>query len=550
MLRRSFLLFTIYLFTAAAFAQTAPSQGPAGKPKLVVGLVIDQMRWDYLYRYRDLYGAGGFKRLLSQGFSCENTMIPYTATVTAAGHTCIYTGSVPAIHGIVANDWIDQETGIFMYCAKDTTVMPVGSTSVKEGQMSPRNMLSNTVGDELRLATNFRSKVIGIALKDRGGIMPAGHSANAAYWFDNKTGGWITSTYYTNELPGWVKQYNNRRVPDSLMKNDWTLLYDKSKYIQSTEDDMPFEKILESDKGRVFPHKYQSVIGSSNYDPFRSSPYGATYTLQFAEEAIRNEKLGMGTATDMLCVSISSTDYIGHRFGPNALETEDTYLRLDRDIASFLTYLDKTLGKNNYLLFLSADHGAPQIGNYLKQEKKYFTAGALNSNTVVKNLNKLCLDKFGADGLVKKVYDYQLYLDHAKVDAASIDRKALKIFIVENLKMLPEVWNAYDVDNFSQVIMPAVLREKISNSYYFRRSGDVQYFYKAQYTDFTDSGIEHGAWYPYDSHIPLVWFGWNIKPGKLNRETYMTDIAPTLAAMLQIQMPNGCVGKVITELIK
>ena len=542
MLRKSFLLFTFYFFTIAAFAQ-------ASKPKLVVGLVIDQMRWDYLYRYSDLYGTGGFKRLLSQGFSCENTMIPYTPTVTGAGHTCIYTGSVPAIHGIVANDWIDQETGIFMYCAKDTTVMPVGTSSIKEGQMSPRNMLSNTIGDELKLATNFKSKVIGIALKDRGGIFPAGHSANAAYWFDNKDGKWITSTYYMNELPEWVQKYNNRRVPDSLMKNDWNLLYDKSKYTQSTEDDMPFEKVLESDKSRVFPHKYQSVMISRDYDQFRPSPYGNTFTLQFAKEAIRNEKLGMGTVTDMLCISVSSTDNIGHKFGPNSLETEDIYLRLDLEIASFLTYLDKTLGKNNYLLFLSADHGAPQIGNYLR-EKKYFTAGALNSNTVVKNLNKLCLEKFGADSLVKKVYDYQLYLDHVKVSAAAVDHKALKKFIVDNLKMIPEVWNAYDVDDFAQVILPPVIREKISNSYYFRRSGDIQYFYKAQYTDFTDNGIEHGAWYPYDSHIPLVWFGWNIKPGKLNRETYMTDIAPTIAAMLQIQMPNGCVGKVITEITK
>ena len=543
MSRKSFLFFIFFLLANFAFAQSP-------KPKLVVGLVIDQMRWDYLYRYSNLYGPNGFKRLLSQGFSCENTMIPYTPTVTGTGHTCIYTGSVPAIHGIVANDWIDQQTGIFMYCAKDTTVMPVGTSSIKEGQMSPRNMLSNTIGDELKLATNFKSKVIGIALKDRGGIFPAGHSANAAYWFDNKTGNWITSTYYSNELPAWVQKYNNRRVADSLMKKDWNLLYDKSKYTQSTEDDMPFEKVLESDKSRVFPHKYQSIIESRDYDQFRPSPYGNTFTFQFAKEAIRNEKLGMGNVTDMLCISVSSTDNIGHKFGPNSLEAEDTYLRLDIEIASFLTYLDNTLGKNNYLLFLSADHGAPQIGNYLKQEKKYFTAGALNSNSLIKNINKLCLEKFGADSLVKKLYDYQLYLDHAKINAAAIDHKALKKFIVENLKLIPEVWNAYDVEDFAQVILPPVIREKISNSYYFRRSGDIQYFYKAQYTDYTDSGIEHGAWYPYDSHIPLVWFGWNIKPGKLNRETYMTDIAPTIAAMLQIQMPNGCVGKVITEVIK
>lgn len=537
-----FILTFLFLISYSTPAQTT-------KPKLVIGLVIDQMRWDYLYRYNNLYGSGGFKRLLKDGFTAENTFIPYMPTVTAAGHASIYTGSVPAINGIMANDWVDRETGIVMYCAKDTTVFPVGTTSLKEGQMSPRNMLTNTIGDELKLATNFRSKVIGIALKDRGGILAAGHSANAAYWFDNKTGHWITSTYYTNELPLWVQKYNDRKVPDSLMKNDWVLLYDKSKYIQSTEDDKAYEKLLESDSSRVFPHKYQSVIGSNNYDPFRASPFGNTYTLDFAKETINKEKMGMGAETDMLCVSISSTDYLGHRFGPNSLELEDTYLRLDKDIATFLSFLDKKLGKDNYLIFLSADHGSPQVGEFLK-EKKYYTAGALNSNTVLKNINALCKEKFGIDNVAKKIYDYDLYLNHKVLDSANANKTTIKKTIANYLKTIPEVWNAFDMDDLHQTTLPAVIKERLSNSYYFRRSGDVQFFYKPQYTDYTNLGIEHGAWYPYDSHIPCVFFGWGVKPGKTNRETYMTDIAPTIAAMLQIQMPNGSVGKVIRELIK
>ena len=539
----------IFLIPSIAFTQINTNKSSSQKPKLIIGLVVDQMRWDYLYRYQELYSDSGFKKLLNQGFSCENTMIPYTPTVTAAGHTCIYTGSVPAIHGIVANDWVERETGELMYCTKDTSVMPVGSSSLKEGQMSPRNMLTNTIGDELRLATNFNSKVIGIALKDRGGILPAGHSANAAYWFDNKTGKWITSTYYARELPAWVQQFNNRNLPDSLMRTDWNLLYDKSKYYQSTDDDMPYERLLETNKRRVFPHKYQSVIGSNNYDPFRASPFGNTYTLEFAKEIILNEKMGMGNAPDMLCISLSSTDYIGHRFGPNSLEEEDTYLRLDKEIATFLTYLDSSIGENNYLLFLTADHGSPQIAEFLK-EKKYFTAGSLNSNTVVKNINQLCKEKYGVDAVVKKVYDFQLYLNNKIVDAAGLNRRELKKFMVDYLKSNPAVWNAYDVDDFAQVSLPAVIREKISNSYYFRRSGDIQYFYKPQYTDYTTDGLEHGVWNPYDSHIPLIFYGWNIKQGKLYREISMTDIAATLAAMLQIQMPNGCIGKVITEVMK
>ena len=540
----------IFLFSFTSYAQKTPVvTEKVQRPKLVVGLVIDQMRWDYLYRYYNHYGSNGFKRLLNQGFSCENTMIPYVPTVTAAGHTCIYTGSVPSIHGIVANDWLERSNESPMYCSRDTSVKAVGTnTDNWSGKMSPRNMLTNTVGDELRLATNFRSKVIGIALKDRGGILPAGHSANAAYWFDDTTGNWISSTYYFNELPKWVQQYNGLRKQDAMMKNDWTLLDKESNYTQSNGDDNWYEKILESDNKRTFPHKLQSVVGSKNYNAFRASPYGNTYTLDFAKETIRNEKLGTGAETDMLCISLSSTDYIGHRFGPNSLEQEDTYIRLDKDIAEFLNFLDNSLGKNNYLLFLSADHGSPQIANYLK-EKKY-DAGTYYNDSLIKDINRVCEAKFGDNKLANKIYDYQLYLNVPRIDSLKLDRKPVKQTIVDYLKSLERVWMAYDIYGFSEVILPVKLKGRLANSYYHRRSGDIQFFYKAQYTDYTPTGLEHGAWYAYDTHIPLLFFGWNIKPGKLYRETYMTDIAATVSAMLKIQMPNGCVGNVIEEVLK
>lgn len=535
----------LYFLAITFFNSTAQ----VSRPKLVVGLVIDQMRWDYLYRYSDLYGINGFKRLLREGFSAENTIIPYTPTVTAAGHTCIYTGSVPAIHGIVANDWVERETGARMYCATDTSVMPVGSNSMWEGQMSPRNMLVNSIADELRLATNFRSKVIGIALKDRGGIFPAGHSANAAYWFDDRTGQWITSSYYMKELPPWVQQYNRRRVPDSLMRTEWNLLYDRSKYIQSTGDDMSWERLLESDKKRTFPHSYASVIGSSRYDPLRSSPYGTVYTFDFAKEIIRNERMGQSGETDMLCVSISSTDYIGHRYGPNSLEAEDMYLRLDKEIASFLNYLDQAFGKGNYLLFLSADHGAPNAAGFLL-ENKYLNAGTLSSDEMRKRMNQFLKGKLGDSSLVKRIFDFQAYLDIKRIDSLGLNLKEVKKELVNYLKAQKEIWNAFDEEDLMSAILPPVVKEKISNSYYFRRSGDVQYFYKPQYVEGPANGVEHGAWYPYDSHIPCVFFGWGVKPGRTYRETSMADITPTIASMLRIQMPSGCIGKAITELIK
>lgn len=548
----AFLSILCFSASAQKTQVTSPEKRNIERPKLVVGLVIDQMRWDYLYRYYNRYSESGFKRLMHQGFSNENTMIPYTPTVTAAGHTSIYTGSVPSIHGVVANDWVERETETLMYCARDTTVQPLGTSNKWQGQMSPRNMLTNTLGDELKLATNFKSKVIGISLKDRGAILPAGHFADNAYWFDDQTGSWISSTYYGKELKKWVVDYNNQKKPDAFMKNDWTLLYPESTYVQSTKDDNWYEKIVEIDNSRTFPHRYQKVIGSKDYYSFRVSPFANTYTIDFAKEAIRKEQLGTRGVTDMLCISLSSPDYLGHRFGPNSLEMEDTYLRLDKDIADFLAFMDLQYGKNNYLLFLTADHGSPQIGRFLNEISgdRNYAAGAYSNNDLVKELNDRCKSKFGDDQLVIKIYDYQLYLNMLRADARGINRKELKAFIVSELKKRPIVMNAYDIEDFCSVILPDVLRKKLSNSFYFRRSGDVQFFYKPQYTDYTQEGLEHGVWYPYDSHIPLVWFGWNIKPGRSTEEVYMTDIAATIAAMLRIQMPNGCVGKPIQAVLK
>ena len=548
------ILITACLFILSVFNLTAQqklkntpeSNNGIERPKLVVGLVVDQMRWDYLYRYFNRYGNGGFKRLLQQGYSFENTFIPYTPAVTAAGHTCLYTGSVPAISGIVGNDWIERDSGKAMYCAQDKSVNTVGSFS-SQGQMSPRNMLVTSVGDELRLATNFSSRVFGIALKDRGGIFPAGHSANAAYWFDDSTGNWITSTYYMNNLPAWVNSFNQGRKVDSMMMKDWNLLYDKSMYEQSTADDNKYERPVQHENTVTFPHVYSSLIGK-NYYPFRQSPDGNTLTLDFAKKLIQHEKLGMNAQTDMLCVSLSSTDYIGHRFGPNSLEVEDTYLRLDKDIENFLNYLDATIGKGQYLFFLSADHGAPQVPDFMKENK--MPAGSLNSSDMIKELNQLCAEKFGVNKIVKAIHEYQVYLNNYIIDSAKLDKVEIKNTIIEYLKAKHEVANVFDYTEFDKVVMPAQQKDMFAKGYFYERSGDIQFILKPQYTDVLSIGTEHGTMYTYDTHIPLLWYGWKIKAGKTYREVYMTDVAPTISAMLRIQMPNGAVGHVLEELMK
>lgn len=550
MLIKGFLLaFIIIAAYGDVFAQqNAGSSVNNGieRPKLVVGIVVDQMRWDYLYRYYDKLSEGGFKRLLSKGYSFENTMLPYTPAVTGAGHACLYTGSVPAVHGITGNEWIERSTGEYMYCAQDKTVQTVGSFSA-QGQMSPRNMLTTTIGDELRLATNFKSRVFGIALKDRGSILPAGHSANAAYWFDDSTGNWITSSYYMTALPQWVQQYNGEKKPDSYMRRPWTLMNSIAGYHQSTADDKPYERLFPGENKPVFPHNFSSA-GGRNYHWFRYSPYGNSFTLDFAEQLIQKEKLGASGQTDMLCISLSSADYIGHRFGPQSQEAQDSYLRLDKDLEKLFIMLDNSIGQGKYVLFLSADHGAPHTPDFMKEAK--LPGGTLSGYTLLGEMNKVLSEKFKVSGLLQRYFEYQFVFDKRKMESAGINEKDAHNFLVSRLMERDEVVNAFSYLNFDKVILPSFLKERYINGYYPKRSGDVQFILKSQYTDYLSTGTDHGSWYPYDSHIPLLFYGWGIKPGKTHRETYMTDVAPTLAAMLRIQMPSGSVGKILSEVIE
>lgn len=531
-----FLLMTLMVIGAAA-------QVPA-RPKLVVGLVIDQMRWDFLYRYSERYSPDGFKRLLNSGFSCENAFIPYTPTYTAAGHSSVYTGSVPALNGIVGNNWYDRTIERSVYCTDDSTVTAVGSTSVW-GKMSPRNMWSNTITDELRLSNNFRGKTIAIALKDRGAILPGGHTANAAFWFDNTTGGWITSTYYMNALPAWLTTFNARKLPDAYLKQNWNTLYPIASYVQSTVDVRPYEGRLPGEDNS-FPHQ-TDTISTGRYESFRQTPYGNTYTFDLAKAAIENEKLGKSGVTDFLALSFSSPDYIGHTFGPNSIEIEDTYLRLDREVAAFLKHLDATIGKGAYLVFLTADHGAAHAPGFVQEHK--LPGGGMDDGALRSRLNEVLKSRFNLTGGISTVMNYQVYLNDKAL--ASVDRAAVKSAIISELLKLPSISSAFDLENLPAATLPQQVKTMVTNGYNQKLSGNIQFTFKPQYFDWAlRTGTTHGAWYPYDSHIPMLFFGWGVKPGKLYREVYMTDIAPTLAAILKIQMPNASVGKVVEEVVK
>jgi len=525
---------------------TPPYPQTIARPKLVVGMVVDQMRWDYLYRFYSRYGQGGFKRLINEGFSAENTLIPYTPTLTACGHSSVYTGSVPAINGIIGNNWFDPQLGRDVYCVEDKTVSTVGSNS-KAGLMSPKNLLVTTVTDELRMASNFRSKVISISLKDRGAILPGGHTANGSYWYDGATGNFITSTHYMQQLPVWVNDFNAKKLPNKYFAEDWNTLYPIATYTESTADDKPYERLFKDEKAATFPHLFKQYA-NKNYSLMTSMPQGNTFTLEFAKAAIPAEKLGQTGNTDFLAVSLSSTDYVGHQFGPNSVELEDTYLRLDKDLADFFSYLDQTVGKGNYLFFLTADHGVTHVPGFSKENK--LPAGGLNPKKYKTELDSLIFKEFKVKDAIFTLMNNQLIFDTDAIKNAKADYAKIKQFSIDYLVKQEGVLNAVDARNLGNASLPQDLKMKITNGYNARRSGDVYIILDAGWYPTLSPGTGHAAWNPYDSHIPNVFMGWGVKPGKTNKEYYMTDIAPTVSALLHIQQPSGSIGKVITELIK
>ncbi len=535
----------LLLVSYSAFCQNKPAAPALPKPKLVVGIMVDQLRWDYLYRYADKYTQTGFKRL-QKGYNCENTHIPYVPTITGPGHTCVYTGSVPAIHGIIGNEWYDRESRSVVGCVADTAYHTIGAPG-REGKVSPNKLLTTTITDELRMASNFHSKVIGIAAKDRGAVLPAGHAANAAYFFDGETGRWVSSSYYIDTLPGWVNAFNAKKMPAKYVANNWHTLLDIKEYTESTPDDEPYERSSKGEDKPVFPHMVADAVAK---DPgaLIGTPWGNTMTLDFARAVIEGEQMGRGPYTDFLALSCSSTDYIGHQFGPNSVEAEDGLLRLDRDLGDFLSYLDKTIGAGNYVVFLTADHGASHSQGFNREHK--MPAGSYLGDSLVKNSTGFLQKKYGVDSLIERYTSMQLYLNYGVIKEHNLDATAIRHDLSDFLLSIKGMSRVIDLSQVTTAPLPQLYREMYVNGYNPKRSGDIQVVYEPGYMEGFTKGTTHSAMYSYDTHIPLLWYGWGVKPGHDYSQIYMTDIAATLAALLHIQEPNGCVGKPITGLIK
>ena len=463
------------------------------RPKLVVGIVVDQMRWDYLYTYT--WGEGGFKALMNDGYLCNNTIIDYVPTVTGAGHASIFTGTTPAFHGIVGNNF--SLNGKTVSSVQDDAEQAVGGNEKSRGK-SPRNLITTTIADQLYLATDYKSRTVGISIKDRAAILPSGHNPIGAYWFDGNSKSFITSTYYYDKLPKWVADFNKKN-----------------------------RDLLEGD--------------------IYNTPAGTIITFALAEQALINEKLGQGEATDMLTISISNTDAAAHYTGSHSPKVDSIYYQLDRELAHFINLLDQRIGRGNYLFFLTADHGGTHSSP--RMEANHMPNGAWENGKARHAANEVLKARFGVDRLILKDHGYTFYLNHHAIDSAGLDTHEVAQAACRELAKADEVEWAVEVADLDNCPMPTFLKERIRLGYYPGRSGDIYVIHRTgvQLGKVEDKGSNHGTWSQSDSHIPLIFMGWHVTPGETSRLTNMTDIAATVCAMLHIQAPNGCIGTPIFE---
>ncbi|MCB0408902.1 MAG: alkaline phosphatase family protein [Flavobacteriales bacterium] len=520
------------------------------KPKLVVGIVVDQMRYDYLDRYWNKFGEGGFKKLVNEGFNCKNTHYNYMPTFTAPGHASIYTGTTPENHGIIANTWYNKKSKQYLYCTEDTTVKTVGSNSAN-GLMSPKNLTTTTITDELKLNTNQQGKVIGISIKDRGAILPAGHKADAAYWFDGgNEGKWISSTFYMNELPKWVQGVNNKNMADKYLNQPWETLLPISSYTESIVDDNPYEGTFTTEEKPVFPHNLPALRDSNeNYSLIKATPFGNTIVKEMAIAAIKGEQLGKKGVTDFLAVSFSSTDYVGHQFGPMSIEVEDTYLRLDKDLEELISFLEKELGKDNILLFLTADHGAVNVPQYLMDN--HLPAGYFNMKKVAEEIKQKCLDQFGVDSLISNISNAQVFFNYEKIEKNKLKQSDIEFFVASQLLKYEGVVQSYTRTDLMNAQFIDGISGIVQRGFHQARSGDVLFVLESGWimSGYT-TGTTHSSPYQYDTHVPLLWYGKGILKGETSQKVVIPDIAATLSALLNIQAPSACNGLPIKSIVK
>lgn len=521
----------------------------ARRPKLVVGITVDQMRYDYIEKFWNDFGDKGFKRLLGEGFFCRNLKYNYMPTYTGPGHASIFTGTTPAYHGIIQNDWFERSSGLTIYCSSDSTVSGVGTSSAA-GKMSPQYLLATTLGDELKLFSNNRSKVFGIAMKDRGAILPAGRTADAAYWFvGGAEGVWATSNWYMNELPAWVSEFNSGNYAENYMNKTWSLAMEESRYDESMQDNNAYEAPFKGSLRPVFPYVLSELASTNgNFDLIKATPFGNDLTVDFAKQLIEKENLAADEFTDMLCMSFSSTDYIGHQFGIHSREIQDCYIRLDKLLGEFLDYLDQRVGRDNYLLFLSADHGGAPTPSYMLTEKA--SAGYWEKEKFALELEKWMKSEFGEGTWIINESNQNIFLNRDLIAQKKLDLTSVQNRVAQYVASQPHVHAAFSASQLQDFNLQLPIMQMAKLGYSQKMSGDVIYILDPDFIHYGMMGTTHGSPYVYDAHVPAIFFGSGIATGETHKSYAITDIAPTVSAICRISFPNACIGNPILEALK
>ncbi len=556
-MRKSIILLLLFFIGYSFYGLAQDSN----KPKLVVGVIIDQMGFDQLYKYQDRYGETGFNRLLNEGFNFKNANVNYIPSETAPGHASIYTGTTPAYHGIIGNSWYDRELGNYVGNVMDSNEKIVGSLNENPNGASPINLTATTITDELRLRSKFKSKVISISIKDRAAILPGGKSANAAYWYnwDSSPGYFVSSSFYMKKVPKWVAKFNELGKPDTYLNETWNTLYPLDTYTASSPDDNKYEPSLGGKSSPTFPYDFKAMRdkvkkSGTEYRLLWVSPAGNTLLTEFAIAAIENEELGTDKYPDILNVSYSITDVMGHTFGPQSVEMEDIYLRLDKNLGELFAALDSKVGKNNYVLFLTSDHAAIPAVSYLRDNKLDGDIARIGQYN--HKLNLFLVAKYGEGSWIENFDGNQVYLNKNTVDEKKLLLPVIQQEVADFLMTQKGVYLALTAHNLQTQTYEEGLRKTMQNGYYPKRSGDVLLSYNSGTIINPNSrmavervkGTVHGSGYSYDTHVPLLWMGLGIPHGESVRSVNPIDITPSLAMFLNLRLPSAVQGKPLSEL--
>lgn len=518
--------------------------------KLILQITVDQLRGDMPLRFKDRFGDDGFRYLMDKGVFYTNAHYGHSTTFTAVGHATLYTGGYAAQHGLAGNDWYDAATGSRVYCVEDDQHTFIGKEHKAHKGISPRNLTSSTIGDELVMASGGRSRAFAVSIKDRGAILPGGHLGKA-FWYSSGSGKFVSSTFYYSEYPDWVKKWNAADHAGKYQDKEWTLLNDRSTYVFGDMDDRPYEKSYKK-LGRTFPHKLGNEKAKDFYKGLRFTPMGDEVTLNFAKELVAQEKVGQGNATDFLSISFSATDYLGHAFGPNSLEAEDNLLRMDRTLADLFAFIDKTIGLDKTLIILSSDHGTDAVPEYKKT--LHFDAGRHYPKKFVEQVNKALQKRFNTDKpLVVAFWNPSLYLDLELVKTLGVDIEKVERALVEEILKVPGIALAMTrTDLLSGKITDTPITRKVQLAFHPKRSGNVlivqdQFWYL--YPNADQFSAMHGSPYSYDTHVPIMIAGPDVKALEVSHTVGPEDIAPTIAAYIGISPPSGSVGEPLGEVL-